>query len=448
MNTSSGTSFRTNDEPAPRVCLGPGAPAGMPDFLARAGLDPVGYAHRHHAALFVDFMGARPSGVEVLSFDLGARDWRTARSNADLATDNWQAAATLIISHMLGLKPPLLGADSEMLAVIKSAMGVAANHVPVILSGEIGTGKYNLARLIHRASRCRGPLLTINCANLEDLDSASLLRSITGGNGADSRSASSAAAAQAMLFLDEIGELTDTAQLKLLQLLQAGERTPWVDPNNPRPSLRFLAATNRALPAMVESGDFRKDLYWRLNVFSLEIPPLRQRAGDVPMLARYLLRRANVRRSFTPMALKVLSGYSFPGNVLELENLVTRLALTPLAAANNLIDVPDIRRHLMIASATEGTQVTGWKTSREEARREMIFKTIAAAGGSRVEAARRLGITVRTLQYHITKAGLSKRRAPRVEIAQLDAVDTPESLMVDDSASQPLPKSYSVVRGG
>lgn len=447
MNSFAGASVRTTDEPVLRVCLGTGAPEGMPDFLARAGIEAVGYAHRHNAPLFVDFVGARPTGVEVLSIDLTARDWRTARPNADLATDNGQAAASLVISHMLRLKPPLLGADSEMLSVIKSAMGVAGTHVPVILSGEIGTGKYNLARLIHSASRCRGPLLMVNCANLEDLDSESLLGSLAGSNRRDSGSASPAMAAHAMLFLDEIGELSDAAQLKLLQLLQAGERAPWSDPNNQRPSVRFIAATNRVLPAMVESGDFRKDLYWRLNVFSLEIPPLRQRAGDVPMLARYFLRRANARRGFTPMALKVLSGYSFPGNVLELENLVTRLAITPLTVGNNLIDVPDIRRHLMIASAGERTQVTGWKTSREEARREMIFKTIAAAGGSRAEAARRLGITVRTLQYHITKAGLSKRRARPAELSDLAAGAAADSILVDDHASQQPAKSYVAVRG-
>ncbi|HLX38375.1 MAG TPA: helix-turn-helix domain-containing protein, partial [Candidatus Binataceae bacterium] len=168
------------------------------------------------------------------------------------------------------------------------------------------------------------------------------------------------------------------------------------------------AATNRNLAAMVERGDFRGELFWRLNVLSLKIPPLRQRVGDVAIMARLFLRRANPRRMFMPMALRALSSYAFPGNVMELENLVTRLAIAPLAAGNSLIDVADVRRHLMVVPA-DGVQVSGWQNSREEARREMILKTIAAAGGNRAEAARRLGMTRRTLQYHITKAGLSRR---------------------------------------
>lgn len=375
----------------------------MADFLARAGLEVLPYAHKHHAALYVDFVGARPSGVEVVSFDLVSRGTRGARLSADLTTDNWQTAACLVISRALGLKPALLTADPAMLGIVSSTLGVAASHVPVILSGEIGTGKYNLARLVHGASRCRGPLVTMNCASFEEVDTASVHGAFreTGGQGGDSDAAS--------VFLDEIGELTDGAQVKLLQLLQAAERTPWNEVGRARNSLRFIAATNRPLTAMVARGDFRRELFWRLNVFTLEVLPLRRRSGDVPMLASYFLRRANPRRLFTPMALKVMGAYSFPGNVLELESLVTRLAIAPLSSGN-LVDVSDVRRQLMVAPASGEPLVSGWKSSREEARREMIIKTIAATGGNRAEAARRLGITLRTLQYHITKAGLSRRR--------------------------------------
>jgi transcriptional regulator with PAS, ATPase and Fis domain len=163
---------------------------------------------------------------------------------------------------------------------------------------------------------------------------------------------------------------------------------------------------------MVECGEFRRELFWRLNVFSVVLPSLRQRRGDVPMLARYFLRRANPRRIFTPAALKLLGEYPFPGNVLELENLVTRLAIAPLAIGSHLVDAADIRRHLIAVNGEE-TPVRGWKYSREEARREMVLRTIAAAGGNRIEATRRLGITQRALQYHITKAGLSRPRKSR-----------------------------------
>jgi len=385
-----------------RICLGPSAPAEMADFLARAGLEVLPYAHKHHVALYVDFVGARPSGVEVVSVDLVSRGTRSARLNADLTTDNWQTAACFVISHAMGLKPALLTADPAMLGIVSSTLGVAASHVPVILSGEIGVGKYNLARLIHRASRCRGPLVTMNCSSFEEVDTAAVHGIFREAGGRDTDAA--------VVFLDEIGELTDSAQVKLLQLLQAAERTPWNEVGRGRGSLRFIAATNRPLAAMVSRGDFRSELFWRLNVFTLEVLPLRQRAGDVPILASYFLRRANPRRLFTPMALKVMSAYSFPGNVLELESLVTRLAIAPLSSSN-LVDVSDVRRQLTVAPASGEPQVSGWKSSREEARREMIVKTIAATGGNRAEAAQRLGITLRTLQYHITRAGLSRRRS-------------------------------------
>ena len=381
----------------PRVCLGLNSPAEMADFVSRAGIEVLPYAQRTRASLYVDFVGARPTGMEVLSLDLGAKGERAARAGADFATDKWQTSSLLVISDALRLKPPLLTADPAMLSVIRSAVGAASNHLPIILEGEIGSGKYNLARLIHSAGRSSGPLLTVSCASLQDVQIENLARSIPESK-----------ASGGVIFLDEVGELSDTAQLKLLQLLRALERTPLADAQAGAGPTRFLAATNRNLAAMVERGDFRGELFWRLNVLSLKIPPLRQRIGDVPIMARLFLRRANPRRMLMPMALRALSAYAFPGNVMELENLVTRLAIAPLAAGNSLIDVTDVRRHLMVMPA-DGTQVSGWQNSREEARREMILKTIAAAGGNRAEAARRLGMTRRTLQYHITKAGLSRR---------------------------------------
>ena len=381
-----------------RVCLGQNGPPEIAEFLERAGIEVIPYAQKSRASLYVDFLGARPSGVEILSLDLSAKGERAPRANADLATDKWQAAALLIISQALRLKPVLLSADPVMLSMLRSAIAAATSHMPMILTGEIGCGKYNVARLIHSASRYRGPLISVSCASLQDVDMDNLLRTWPDARGEGG----------AGIFLDEVGELTEASQLKLLQLLQSFERSPLTDAQAAAGTIRFLAATNRPLALMVERGEFRGELFWRLNVLNLKLPPLRERLGDVPLLARLFLHRANPKRMFMPMALRVMSSYTFPGNVMELEHVVTRLAIAPLARGNSLIDVPDVRRHLMVLPA-EGEQVSGWKSSREEARREMILKTIAATGGSRAEAARRLGITIRTLQYHITKAGLSRR---------------------------------------
>jgi len=382
----------------------------MSEFISNAGIEVLSFAQKHLAGTYVDFVGARPAGVDVLSVDLGAKGATgAARPAADLVTDSWHSAASLVISHVLKLKPPLITADPEMLLTVKTALGVADSHVPVLLSGEIGSGKYNLARFIHSGSRARAPLATVGCAGLENGEFDRFRRSLLDPDA----SSSVRQGLGALVYFDEIAELSEAAQLQVFNLLQSTEISPESvagvqDPGLPR--FRFISATNRPLAAMVERGEFRKDLYWRLNVFSLRVPALRERPGDIALLARYFLRRANPRRSFTPMALKILGAYSFPGNVVELESLVTRLAISPLASGATFVDIADIRRHLMIAHGAAPAPTSRWKNGREEARREMVLSTIAAAGGNRVEAARRLGITPRALQYHITKAGLSRRR--------------------------------------
>jgi Sigma-54 interaction domain/Bacterial regulatory protein, Fis family len=384
----------------PRVTLGPGAPEGLADFLASAGIEIVPLVRRHHARIYVDFCGARPSGIEIISIQLQATRGPTFLSTADLVTDSWPPVASLVLSVALGLKPVVLTGDGQMITSIKSAIGVAATNVPVVICGETGSGKFNIARLIHHASRCAIPLLSVNCAAFENFE----LPPVSNAGGQESP--------RTGLFLDEIGELSEVAQRKLLSLLQSREEVSLAALSCTGSPFRFIAATNRSLPDMVESGALNAELFWRLNVFSVVLPPLRQRRGDVPMLARYLLQRANPRRTFAPAAIELLNDYAFPGNALELENLVTRLAIAPLAVSNQIIEPEDIRRHLVPVNGSD-SHASGWKFSREEARREMVLRTISAAGGNRNEAARRLGISQRALQYHITKAGLSRPRKPR-----------------------------------
>jgi len=391
-----------------RICLGMGAPEGLSEFLNQAGIEVLPFAQKHLASLYIDFVGAKPTGVPLLSIELEGKSSRLSRPDADFATDNWQSAACFILSHVLKLQPPLLTSDNEMLAMIRTAMSVAPSSVPVILTGEIGSGKQVMARLIHSASRRKGAFTAINCAALETVGNNS---EPLGAGQSDSISGTQqilpTGVVGGTLFLDEVGELTIPAQIKLLAMLQ-GDGS-FTDAEAPV-AVRHVAATNRSLTEMVGRGDFRRDLFWRLNVFSVELPPLRQRAGDIPMLARYFLRQANPRRSLSPFALKILSNYPFPGNIRELQNLIARLAIAPLTTTSHVIDTPDIRRHLLIENSEAEAQASGWKTSREEARRDMVLRAIAACGGNRIAAASKLGITPRTLQYHITKAGLSRRR--------------------------------------
>ena len=392
-----------------RICLGLGAPGELPELLRRLGLEPLPYAQKQHATLYIDFVGAQPGGIPLLSLDLGKQAQRAPRAGANFAGDNLQAAACFILCHVLGLAPPLLTADAEMFHALRTALAVAPSPVPVILEGETGSGKKTLARLIHRASNARGPFRVLNCATLE------------GGGAEPPELAASqslqpaddplAPAPQATLFLDEIAELSSAAQARFLRRLELDDAAPAAaDDAGAERRTRYIGATNRLLSQSVERGELRRDLYWRLNVFSIKLPPLRERPADITLLAAHFLRQANPRRWFTAGALRMLGSYPFPGNVRELSNLAARLAIVPLAAANHQVDLADLRRQLANIKAPEPAAGSGWKVSREEARREMVLRVITACGGNRAEAAHKLGITTRALQYHITKAGLSRRR--------------------------------------
>ncbi len=390
-----------------RICLGMGAPDGLSEFLVQAGLEILPFAQKHFASLYIDFVGARPTGVPLLSIEIESKSGR-ARPEADFSTNNWESAAYFILSHVLKLQTPLLTADSEMLAMMRTAVCVAPSSVPVIITGEIGSGKQALARLIHSASRRRGAFTVVNCAALDGSSNGADPLAISPDSSSIAQFAIPAGTVDGTLFLDEVGELTMAAQVKLLAMLHGSEAR--LVEGDASVAVRPIAATNRSLSEMVGRGEFRRDLFWRLNVFSVDLPPLRRRAGDIPMLSRYLLRQANPHRNLSPFALKMLGNYPFPGNIRELQNLIARLAIAPLAGGGHLVDSADIRRHLLIQGAEAEPPTSGWKTSREEARRDMVLRAIAASGGNRVDAARKLGITPRTLQYHITKAGLSRPR--------------------------------------
>jgi len=412
-----------------RVCLGNGAPSEFSGYLTRLGLEVVSFAQRQHADLYVDFIGARPAGVPTVSLDLTARSGSEPRRGADFASDNLLAAATFVFSHALKLAPPFLTGDPDMFFCVRAAICVAASPVPVLIEGEVGSGKEMMARLIHHASGRAGKFYIVSCAALDSAGSAAAI-------GHESRSEPQAPSQGGLdfsrlvygdgspgtLFIDDVGELSKANQLILLQALVAGEA--YIDAPGRVSQLRPVAATSVRLSSLVERGEFRQDLYWRINAFTLEIPALRRRQADIPILANYFLLRANPKRRISLSALRMLSHYPFPGNVRELKNLMARLAIAPLEAGGHLVDTPDVRRHLGLAAleTKEDEESSAWKARREQARREMVLRTIASCGGNRAEAARRLGISLRALQYHITKAGLSK---PRRRVTEALAATSP-----------------------
>jgi DNA-binding NtrC family response regulator len=366
-----------------RICLGEMAPSGLGALLESMAVELLGYRQREQALLYVDFVGARPAGVNVLSIDMtGGTGTQAARQGAALVTDSVKAAACLIVSTALGLKHPLLTSDAEMFTVARSALSVGRQLMPVLLAGEVGTGRHILARLIHAASGRPGAFVEANCAVVVEEDVLRVASRASGGTA----------------LWDEVAELSTGARVALLGLIA---RPGACD------GARHILTTNRSHVETARSGDLSRELSSQLDVFTLKVPALRERSEDIALLARHFLRLANPRRHITAGALRLFSSYPWPGNVRELANLMERLAVVPLLSSASVIDVADVRRHIGFAELA--ADAPRWKAEREEARRALVIRALADAGGSRERAARLLGINVRTLQYHIKKAGLQKR---------------------------------------
>jgi two-component system response regulator HydG len=311
----------------------------------------------------------------------------------------------------------LVGTSPAMQKVYRIARQVAGAKATVLITGESGTGKGELARAIHaKGSRAKCPFVTVHCASLAE----SLLESELFGHergsftGADRRRIGRFEQAHGgTLFLDEVGEIPPPTQVKLLRVLQ--ERTfERVGGNEPiAVDVRLIAATNRDLAADVHEGRFREDLYYRLNVVHLEMPPLRLRGGDVLLLASHFLRGFSLEnhksvQGFTDKARAKILGHRWPGNVRELENAIERAVV--------LCDAPFIdEEHLPIdvAPLPKGAvRIPG--STMAEIERYAILSTLEATNGSTTKAAEMLDISVRTIQYRLHEYGLAgKDRKPQ-----------------------------------
>ncbi len=314
----------------------------------------------------------------------------------------------------------LIGSSSELQRVLKTVALVAPTRATVLVTGESGTGKELIAEAIHGASpRAAGPLVRLNCAALSD----SLLESELFGHergaftGADrTRKGRLEQAHGGTLFLDEIGELPQTTQIKLLRFLQ--ERTfERVGSNHPiTVDVRIIAATNRNLQNMVATGQFREDLFYRLNVVGLELPPLRERTQDIPLLAttfltKYAELNGRAARALDDAALAALVAYSWPGNVRELQNVIERAVVL---SHGEVVERQHLPPEIDASPLASTPRIPG--ASMEELERFAILSTLQANGGSTGKAAATLGISVRKIQYRLqqyakaTRSGLPSVR--------------------------------------
>jgi len=303
----------------------------------------------------------------------------------------------------------IIGQSPAMVNLLETVAQVAPSEATVLITGESGTGKELIAGAIHfNSSRKDGPFIKINCAAItETLLESELFGHEKGAfTGADRRKEGRFYQAhEGSLFLDEVSEMSLTMQVKLLRVLQereftrvGGEKTIQVD-------VRVIAATNKDLPELIGKGKFREDLYYRLNVVDMEIPYLRQRREDIPLLAQHFLQLFAARnhkeiKAFTPQAMDHLIHYNWPGNVRELMNAVERAVV--LSRSDYLSE-----KDFHIISGSEAKKDAGMPetgqinvdgvTPLEEVEKATILKTMEASGGNKSEAARRLGITRKTL---------------------------------------------------
>jgi DNA-binding NtrC family response regulator len=364
---------------------------------------------------------------------LSRREANRARAYAPTATDpalppvghrrGETAESVAILKDIIGESPPV----QDLFTLVRK---VAPSPTTVLLRGESGTGKELVATAIHRLStRAGGPFITVNCTAIpETLFESELFGhergAFTGATAA--RPGRFELAHGGTLFLDEIGELPPPMQVKLLRVLQerviervGGLKTQTID-------VRLVAATNADLEAMVKAGTFREDLFYRLNVVPIRLPPLRDRAGDVPVLARHFVDRFRKRlgrgdiQGLSPDCERAMGRYPWPGNIRQLENVVERMVLLadgpwlglddlPVELRDVVVDPRDDEKTLRDEPLPEGSLKDIVRERMQRVERDLIWKALQADDWNVTHAARRLGISRKGLQLKMRDYGLRGR---------------------------------------
>ncbi|HXG52536.1 MAG TPA: sigma-54 dependent transcriptional regulator [candidate division Zixibacteria bacterium] len=315
----------------------------------------------------------------------------------------------------------LIAQSKRMQELFGQIRSVAETDVTVLIQGETGTGKELIARAIHyNGARRQKPFVAVNCGAL----SQTLLESelfghergaFTGAVG--QRKGIFEAADGGTLFLDEIGEIPPSTQVKLLRVLQDGEFQRVGGSETLKVDVRVIAATNQNLPALVEKGAFRQDLYYRLNVFPLSVPPLRERLDDIPLLVSHFIAKARepTRKSIsdvTAAAMALLMSYDWPGNVRELENTVLRMIVSCKTDILDVSDIPSEIRGGDIGTAPASALLKGIsRESREMVERRAIEEALRRTEGNVTQAAKLLGVSRATLQNKMKLYGLRQPKA-------------------------------------
>lgn len=337
----------------------------------------------------------------VSTVDLSAEDFPTVR--ARIAATEYASETTPdlgVAVRQLGI----VGDHPAMESVLQTAAALAPSNVPVFIRGETGTGKELIARLVHRLSgRPTDRFVAVNCAAIPaDLVESTLFGhkkgAFTGATG--DQLGKFDVANSGTLFLDELGDLPLPAQAKLLRVLQDGLLEPVGAAKPHRVDVRIVAATNQDVRRSITKGTFREDLYYRLNVGEITLPPLRERRSDIPKLAVDVLDRVNATlrkpRRLSPAALSRLQGHAWPGNVRDLANVIersVRLCRTELVDADDIVISDPVTHADPLAALPDPEPGFLLEDYLRRARKQLILRAIDMAGGNQSEAARLLGVT-------------------------------------------------------
>ncbi|RMH43764.1 MAG: sigma-54-dependent Fis family transcriptional regulator [Gammaproteobacteria bacterium] len=311
----------------------------------------------------------------------------------------------------------LLGVSTAMIQLRSTIQKVARSQAPVMIYGESGTGKELVARLIHDSSpRTDGPFVPVNCGAIpSELIESELFGHVKGAfTGAHQNKIGLFEQANGgTLFLDEVAELPVAMQVKLLRVLQEKAIRPVGDVKEKSINVRILCATHKNLSELVQNGQFRQDLYYRLNVIEIHVPPLRKRKQDIADLANHFLKRIAPNMQLTRQALRRLTEYHYPGNVRELENIIERaVALTD----SQIIDAHDLD-FISGSPSFESSPTTGSPRPAgmslddylHDIEKRELLAALEETGGNKTKAAELLGISFRSLRYKLKKHGLSDR---------------------------------------
>lgn len=309
----------------------------------------------------------------------------------------------------------IIGESEKMKQVYNVINRIAESNVTILVRGETGTGKELVASAVHKRSKRKdGPFIKLNCAAITD----TLLESELFGHekGAftdakDTRKGRFELADGGTLFLDEIGDISVSAQVKLLRVLQEREFERVGGSKTIRVNVRLVAATNRDLEQMVKDGDFREDLYYRLNVIPIDLPPLRERGKDIELLVNFFLEKSMAnhkkRVKITAEAMKKLMGYMWPGNVRELENTIERIVLMSneedISANDMLLMLPALKSETL---KNEYQELTVANKTLDDLECDAIVSALKMCAGNQSEAANLLAISPRQIRYKMKKYGL------------------------------------------